>query len=90
MSKGIAIRAAVLAGFGAVLTPVFAAAADLVPGCVNAFGTEVFSKRDDRAGDPAVRSETRRLMPCNLGDGGCQDLDWADPAGSDEWPRSSP
>ena len=87
MSNGIKIRVAALAGFVAMVTPVFADTAALASGCANAFATELVSKRNDHsAGVLAVRPETLWMMvvPCDLGDGGCQDMNWANTARSHE------
>ena len=80
MSNRIA-NCAALAGLVAMMLPVFPMTAAPASGCARAFATEIFAKRDDQAGRP----DTLRPMPmpCDLGDGGCQDTDRANPAGSD-------
>ena len=80
MPNGIVIYAAALAGFVAMTTLVFAATASPASACAKAFATEVISKRDYHAGMPVVGPDPLRLVPCNLGDSGCQDMEWADPA----------
>lgn len=87
MSNGIKIHMATLAGFIAIVTPVFADTAVPASGCANAFATELVSKRNDHsAAVRAVRPETPWMMvvPCDLGDGGCQVMHWVDTAGSRE------
>ena len=87
MSNGIMIHMATLAGFIAIVTPVFSDTAVPASGCANAFATELVSRRNEhRAGVLAVRPETPWMMvvPCDLGDGGCQDMDWANTASSHE------